>query len=374
MDTGTDPLTGQSTSSAVAKVLRWKVALVTNDTDMLSIWSENWEKSKGKAKAKIYSLRFPREIADGRLPPDGSAYFEPVSMKYLVVNPSSYDAIKAVAVRVVTNELAERDGKYISINGSCAEVLGKGVCLMAPKGLGKTTHVYGLAGWTRDSSTRFHSDGWFFASPDKKEAISPERWYYLHRLPSLSLSLRRLFSRSRDERGGGYSLSKDLMVMDGFLADPTEFMGRGKSTKKCKLEILVILKRDESDQSLIKPLTSNEALSLLESGVVPGDGVSGPYFNQLVVRDKDRDERRKKMYERFLKGLKIYLVNAREQPWITQTLIRGLALGEWSWAKLVDGQVYALRGEKYEPLFKSSAEGVESLGSPNKKRAKVVRD
>ncbi|MGC8674202.1 MAG: hypothetical protein ACP5TI_03630 [Thermoprotei archaeon] len=359
MDKGKDPVLGETAKKFIAKIFKWKISLITNDAGISSIWTANWQKSRGGPDARIYSLRFPREVANQKIASDDSAFFCPELMKYVTVNPSSYDELKTVAVRLVTSELAERDGNYLPINGSVASVLGKGVCLTAPRGLGKTTHVYGLAGWTGDSSTKFHSDGWFFYNLKNGEAISPEKRYYFRGFPSLSLNLRRLLSHPKKDVPKENEISKSMIVMDGFLADPKEFLGKEKSTKKCNVDMLVILKRDTSDQWLIKPLSSDDALTFLEEGYTADSAIREPYYNQFVVRDRVRDEKRKEMYKKFLSKVGIYLVNARDQPWITQTLIRGLALGEWKWAKLVNGQVYALMGEKYEPLFRVMSKEVE---------------
>ncbi len=353
-DKGINPITKAPVSKRLARVFKWRIELLSDDEGMTSIWSANWEGSKGKPDGQIYCLRVPRESCPEGLPSDGTGYFSPDLMKYVVINPASYDELKSVGVRLITSELSERSGKYVSVNGSCAEVLGRGVCIMASKGLGKSTHVYGLAGWTEDGTTKFHSDGWLFADVKSKVAFSPEKKHYFKGMPSLSLTLRRILSRSK-KRDGESSLVKTVVVMDGFLADPKEFMGKDKFTKKCRLNTFIILKRDMNDQWLIRPLSAKDAVDLLEAGVLSSSG--DPYFNPFVIRSPQRDQKRRQMYEQLLAGGSIYLVNARAQPWITQTLIRGLALEEWSWAKLVDGQVYALRGEKYEPLFKVGGEG-----------------
>ncbi len=353
VDRGVNPFTKAPIKRKLARIFKWRIELLSDDEGIASIWSANWKASRGKADGFVYSLRVPRESSPEGLPPDGTGYFCPELMKYLIVNPASYDELKTVGVRLITSELSERSGRYVSINGSCAEVLGRGVCIMASKGLGKSTHVYGLAGWTQDGTTKFHSDGWLFADVKSKVAFSPEKKHYFKGMPSISLTLRRILSRSK-KKNGESSLAKTIVVMDGFLADPKDFMGKEKFTKKCTLKVFIIFKRDPYDQWLIRPLSAKDAIDLLESGL--GSGASDPYFNPFVVRNPERDEKRRKMYEQLLSGGSIYLVNTRAQPWITQTLIRGLALEEWSWAKLVDGHVYALRGEKYEPLFKAGAE------------------
>lgn len=354
MDKGADPLTGKPVRKAVAKVFKWKVQLNTTDADMLKIWQGNWESSEGKADAVIYCVHSTEGAKPVDLPPSGSSFFSPDLMKYVVVNPSGYEELKTVALRVISSELAEKDGHYLPLNASCAEVLNGGVCILAPRGYGKTTHVYGLSEWTDDGSTKFHSDGWLFVDVNRKKAYSPEKKHYFSGMPSISLALKRLLSRSKSqgrgsssEKNAHASLAASVIVRDGFLADPKELMGKDKFTKKCRLNMLIVLKKDLNDNWLIRPLSEEEALKLLESG---GEGQE-PYFNPFVVRDKARDERRRKLYAKFLHGLSAYAVNTRAPSWITQTLIRGLVLKEWTWAKLVDNRVYALRGDKYEPLF-----------------------
>jgi len=359
-EAGKEPLSGTVVKSSIARIFKWKVSLHSNDAGLLSLWSSNFESEGGKPQASLYALRVPQGNGElGSLPP-GSGFFSPKTLQYLVVNPSSYEEVKGTGVRLLTNELSERDAKHVALNASCAEVLGKGVCMLAPAGLGKTTHVYGLAGWTEDKSTKFHSDGWLFVNLKDKTAYSPERLYYAKGLQALSTSLRQFLHRSRKESLERF-MSRDLINRDGFLVDPTELLGKGKFTRKCKVDYLILLERSEEDPWLVKPLQPEEALSTVKEGRYDGQ-TSSPYFNPYAV-SKEREERRQSMYFKLFSGTETLLVNTRVPVWITQSLIRGIALGEWKWAKLVQGEVYVLRGERYESLFTAFSEQNEEPAS-----------
>ncbi|MEM0313448.1 MAG: hypothetical protein QXQ41_02735 [Candidatus Bathyarchaeia archaeon] len=66
--------------------------------------------------------------------------YDPLSKTAFLINIDYYGWVKSLAL----SDILEDNHGINSVHGACVDVDGKGVCLIAPSGTGKTSHTYGL--------------------------------------------------------------------------------------------------------------------------------------------------------------------------------------------------------------------------------------
>ena len=86
--------------------------------------------------------------------------YDQLSKTAILVNVDYYGWIKSIALSVAS-DILEDEHDINSVHGACVDIGGRGVCLIAPSGTGKTTHTYGLL---RLKGVRVISDDLFFRS------------------------------------------------------------------------------------------------------------------------------------------------------------------------------------------------------------------
>jgi len=117
---------------------------------------ERWEESFYPMSAHV---RFHgRLIVTNEENKEQQVLYEPLSKTAFLINIDYYGWVKSLALSVAGDILEDNHG-INSVHGACVDVDGKGVCLIAPSGTGKTTHTYGLL---RIEGVRVVSNDWFF--------------------------------------------------------------------------------------------------------------------------------------------------------------------------------------------------------------------
>ena len=106
-----------------------------------------------------------------------SVFYDPLSKTAFLINIDYYGWVKSIALSVASDILEDNHG-INSVHGACVDIEGKGVCLIAPSGTGKTTHTYGLL---RLKGIRVVSDDWFFVRLMGQQALAfaSEKNFYI---------------------------------------------------------------------------------------------------------------------------------------------------------------------------------------------------
>jgi hypothetical protein len=227
--------------------------------------------------------------------------YDPRSKTAFLLNLDYYGWIKSLALSVAGDVLEDEHDIY-SIHGACLDLNGQGVCILGQSGAGKTTHTYGLL---RHPKVRVVSDDWFFARVYGRDilAYSSEKNFYIRAdLATIWSEFDWLVERAELDGEG-------RAIVDLRLA-----IGKGRILPLTTLTKLIILKRDATDQEIVRELTAVEALALLERH---------DYFNpHLLVSTPFKRRLRKAFFGALLERVTAYEVNTTLEPEQSQRRVR----------------------------------------------------
>lgn len=214
--------------------------------------------------------------------------YDPLSKTAFLVNVDYYGWIKSVALSVASDILEDAHG-INSVHGACVDIEGRGACLIAPSGTGKTTHTYGLL---RLKGVRVVSDDWFFVRflAEEDVVFGSEKNYYIQ--------------ADIAENWGEYQKLVDKTEFDArgrAVVNVRWVVGKGKVLPMTTLRTAILLKRDPEDNTVIKKLGVEEATEYIESV-----DFCNPH---LLVKDERKDSLRRLFFKDFLSRLEVYLVN-----------------------------------------------------------------
>ncbi|MFH0766080.1 MAG: pyridoxal phosphate-dependent aminotransferase [Calditrichota bacterium] len=317
--------------------------LATNSQHLIDFWMENWYPSPLESDIEPHGLLFGVKDAPGR---EASAFYSPDTRTALLFNSAFYPQLRALALGIV-DDIASRMFDTHLVAGSCVDVNGKGIAIIAPSGTGGSTHLAGLL--RRKESRLLSVDGFFVRwAGGSPIADSVERKFLLRTDITKSLpELTGLFDRSklenavtrrddceleacahRDdcplERGEPrcYIASKRSQAM----LDPYWIGGAEKHVKRAPLSKIILLQKDIVASKVQKP-SVEAALRILEEGGIPsgrGGWRSLPYFNRYrLAASTDRMEQLKRQWKRLLTAAPLVILNtgtmtvdeAKEKVW-----------------------------------------------------------
>lgn len=328
----------------------WKVSidgfcmqLFTNSEHLDDFWRENWfSMSKDiRSHGRLYAVLDP-EFNNGQ----PHAYYNPDTKTALIFNTEYYGQIKSWALGI-TCDIAEDQHDIHSIHGSCVEVDGDGIVLIAPTGTGKSTHSYALL---RMEGARLHSDDWIYVrfiggENGRASADISERKFYLRtNIVRVFPEIRELLEKSKLEnveplkdeeeeklRKDGLSDEEiEEMKKDSFIAheysramlDPLWISGREKFVDTTRVKKVILLKRDRNDPKVVVKLNGEEAISYL---VNQPEQFLNPY---LIVKTNEKIEIRKNFFRRLFRLVPCYLINTAKSVDAIQDAIRDVIKAE----------------------------------------------
>ncbi|MGZ4909027.1 MAG: HPr kinase/phosphorylase, partial [Halobacteriota archaeon] len=231
-------------------------------------------------------------------------YYDPQSKTAFLINVAYYGTIKSLALSVAGDILEDEHNIY-SVHGACLDVRGRGLCMLGESGAGKTTHTYGLLA---HSDVRVVSDDWFYArlyGPDVLAYSSEKNFYIRADLAQIWSAFRTLIDQADFDKEG-------RAVVDIRLA-----IGKGRILPLTTLTAMIILKRERSDETIVRALTASEALDRLERNQF--------YNPHLLVRNQFKQHLRTAFFASLLQAVPAYEVNTTESPENTQAQIRTIA-------------------------------------------------
>ncbi len=318
--------------------------LFTNSPHLYDFWIENWfSMSKlTRSHGRIYAVLDP-DLNGG----ESHAFYNPQTKTAVIFNTEYYGQVKSWALGI-TCDIAEDQHNIHSIHGSCIEVNGDGIVLIAPTGTGKSTHSYALLGM---KGARLHSDDWLYVrfiggERGRVSADISERKFYLRtNIVGVFPEIRSLLDKcklenveplSKEEtaqlRKKGFSKETiEKMTRDPYLAheysrailDPLWISGPEKFVDTTRVRKVILLKRDKSDPELVRKMDIEEAVEYLAK---QPEQFMNPY---LIVKTSEKIEIRKNFFRSLFKFAPCYVVNTFESVNTVQEKIRDIVKGKY---------------------------------------------
>ena len=326
--------------------LGWKASidgfcmqLFTNSNHLDEFWRENWFSMPREVKShgRLYAVVDPT-LEEGK----PHAFYNPDTKTAVIFNTEYYGQVKSWALGVAC-DIAEDQHDIHSIHGSCVEVDGKGIVLIAPTGTGKSTHSYALLNM---EGARLHSDDWVyvrFIGGEKGRAsadISERKFYIRTNIARVFPEIRPLLDRCKlenviplsseeAEKLRSQGISEDemrVLTSDPYVAheysramlDPLWIAGPEKFVDTTRAMKVILLKRDKNDHEIARRLEIEEAVQYL---VAQPEQFLNPY---LIVKTDEKVEVRKRFFRRLFKLAPCYLVNTALDVKTVQQKIRDI--------------------------------------------------
>lgn len=247
---------------------------------------ERWEESFYPMSAHVRS--HGRLIVTQETGEKLKVMYDQLSKTAFLVNVDYYGWIKSIALSVASDILEDNHG-INSVHGACIDIEGRGVCLIAPSGTGKTTHTYGLL---RLKGVRVVSDDWFFVRflAEENVAFSSEKNFYIQAdIAETWGEYKKLIEKAEFDSKGRAVVNVRWIV------------GKGKILPMTTLRTAILLTRNPEDDTIVKKLTPNEAVQYMETVKF-----SNPH---LLVKDERKNNLRRRFFREFFSHLETYLVN-----------------------------------------------------------------
>ncbi len=311
--------------------------LFTNSEHLYNFWVENWFSMNLdiKSHGRLYAVLDP-EFNGGK----PYAYYNPETKTAVIFNTEYYGQVKSWALGI-TCDIAEDQHDIHSIHGSCIEVNGNGIALIAPTGTGKSTHSYALL---KMEGARLHSDDWLYVrfiggAKGRASADISERKFYLRtNIVRVFPEIRPLLDKCKLENvepltpaetdnlraKGVDQTSIDEMIRDPYVAhefsramlDPLWISGAEKFVDTTRVRKVILLKRDSAETEPVKKLDAEEAVAYLTA---QPEQFLNPY---LIVKTAEKVEVRQDFFRRLFKFAPCYVVNTVDPVNVVQEKIR----------------------------------------------------
>jgi len=311
--------------------------LFTNSPHLYEFWIENWfSMSRAiRSHGRIYAVLDP-DFNNG----ESHAFYNSETKTAVIFNTEYYGQVKSWALGI-TCDIAEDQHDIHSIHGSCIEVNGDGIVLIAPTGTGKSTHSYALL---KMQGARLHSDDWIYVrfiggEKGRVSADISERKFYIRTnivrvFPEISSLLDKcklenvepLIKEETEQLGkkGIGEVEIERMLGNPYIAheysramlDPLWISGLEKFVDTTRIRKVILLKRDKSDTQLSRKMDIEEAVEYLTA---QPEQFMNPY---LIVKTPEKVEIRKNFFRRLFKFAPCYLVNTIEPVNVVQEKIR----------------------------------------------------
>ena len=265
---------------------------------------ERWEENFYPMSAHVRS--HGRVVVTEEIGEKQRVFYDQLSKTAILVNVDYYGWIKSIALSVAS-DILEDSHSINSVHGACVDIDGQGVCLIAPSGIGKTTHTFGLL---RLKGVRVISDDWFFVRfmADQAVAFSSEKNSYIQAdIAEVWGEYKKLVDKAEFDTKGKAVVNVRWVV------------GKGKMLPMTTLKKTILLKRDAEDETIVRKLSPEEATRYIESV-----DFCNPH---LLVKDERKLELRKQFFKEFFASLEIYIVNTKAPVLKTHDAIKEEIIG-----------------------------------------------
>lgn len=275
---------------------------LTNSPNVQRMEFHNWPKAPKRVKPQ--AMFYLIIDVPGKAP---YFWYCPETKIALSINSSYYGEKKSRSLGIGM-DILQPMGIH-SIHGSCLDIAGRGVVIIAPTGTGKSTLVSLLKD---EPGGRIHSDDWIYVRFDLDEKGRPrsatarysELWYYMRTDTATSQpSLAKIFKRSPienvpvDEKGNyiwnAFENSRALINPLNMVSCKTRLGRENKLARFTSIEKVIFLRRDPEFPEVEK-LSPAEAVRILSEGkmqYLPGSGKTGAgierWLNPYVLVNKE---------------------------------------------------------------------------------------
>jgi len=271
------------------------VKLLTDLKYVKERWEENFYPMS--AHIRSHGRLIVTEERDGKM----KVFYDQFSKTAFLINVDYYGWVKSIALSVAGDILEDNHG-INSVHGACIDLEGRGTCLIAPSGTGKTTHTYGLL---RLKGVRVISDDWFFVRflAEEDVAFGSEKNFYIQ--------------ADMAETWGEYKKLVEKAEFDAkgrAVVNVRWIIGKGKILPLTTLRTAILLKRDPEDETIVKKLTPKEAVQYMKT-----EDFCNPH---LLVKDSRKNGLRERFFREFFNRLETYLINTTLPPIETHRAIK----------------------------------------------------
>lgn len=271
------------------------IKLLTDNDQLRRTWEDNFYASSENLRShgRVIALHDPKMAEE--------VLYEPLTRTAFVFNFTYYGYIKSVALAIAGDILEDQHGIH-SVHGAALDIDGKGVALIAPSKIGKTTHSWGLL---RDHTARLVTDDWFFVrlSDRKHLAFGSEKNCYVDgNIASIWKEFAPLVDRAK------------LDDSERAVVNVRWIVGATAVVEMTTLHHILLLKRDRTDDRTVYHMSAEEALRYLT-----GNDFCNPH--QLVRNDRKQGIRTA-FFKRLLEKTEVHMINTIPPPEETQNAIR----------------------------------------------------
>jgi hypothetical protein len=315
------------------------IQLFTNSPHLYEFWVENWFSMTRKTRShgRIYAVLDP-EFKNG----EPYAAYNPETKTAVIFNTEYYGQVKSWGALGISCDIAEDQHDIHSIHGSCIEVNGDGIVLIAPTNTGKSTHSYALL---QMKGARLHSDDWLyvrFIGGEKGRAsadISERKFYIRTNIVKVFPEVRRLLDKCKLEnvepltekeieelKKQGKTVENDPYAAHDYsraMLDPLWIAGPAKFVDTTRIRRVLLLQRNRNDPEIVRKLEVEEAIEYL---VTQPEQFLNPYLNVITP---EKTEVRKNFFRRLFHLVPCYLVNTVEPVDVVQQKIREIVKGKF---------------------------------------------
>ncbi|OGD54058.1 aldolase [Candidatus Bathyarchaeota archaeon RBG_13_38_9] len=231
--------------------------------------------------------------------------YDPLSKTAFLINVDYYGWVKSLAL-ATAGDILEDEHDINSVHGACIDLDGKGICLIAPSGTGKTTHTYGML---RIPEVRILSDDWFFVRLQGQYALSygsEKNFYTPADVAQAWNEYKQLVENAYIDPRGRAILNVRWII------------GKGRVVPFTTIRKVILLKRDPNDNRITRTINTDEALEFLEK-----ESFCNPH---LLVRSNRKKNLRNQFFKKFLDHTEIYMVNATPPPKETNEAIKDICV------------------------------------------------
>ncbi len=271
------------------------VKLITDTEWIKDAWEENFYSMSENIRSHGRLLvLFDPDV-------ESQIMYDPISKTVIMFNIDYYGKIKSIALSNAGDILEDNHGIY-SVHGACIDYNGKGVCLIAPSGTGKTTHTYGLL---RYSDVRVVSDDWFYARVYGEHdvlAFSSEKNFYIRAdIIDIWPEYKNIYHRIKFDNKGRSIIHINWVV------------GKERLRTMATLKTTILLKRDYNDSRKVIEVEAEEALNYLKEN---------DYYNpHTLVLNEYKEKIRRKFFKTLLNSTRIFMVNTTSPPEETNRIL-----------------------------------------------------
>ncbi len=276
------------------------VELFTENRDYMDMWTDNFYHMSDHVRphARIYCIN--DDSCDLHAEYDVSSY------TMFLFNFDYYGWIKSIALGISGNILEKAHGIF-SVHGAALDIDGSGVTLIAPSKTGKTTQSWGLL---RMMNTHLISDDWYFVSfgSDRPTVAGSEKNCYIDAdIGDVWEEYKPLVTGVRfDNKGRG-------------IGNVRWVAGKGSVIDRTSMKYIFMLKRDKSDDRIVREMKTEEALDYL---------VENDFCNpHQLIKDERSINSRTEFFREYLSQCDVFLVNTTLSAKETQDRIREIIRG-----------------------------------------------